>query len=325
MALLLAAAACTAGPSGDPGGTSDAGLRAEARGAKAGGAAGANIVRLLPEASDVRPWTLTGRRLSYDAATLSDYIDGAAETYLDYGFIRVVGQEYSSGSESLMCSVYEMRDAEAAFGIFSSLRSPLKRRLEVGDDGFRADAQVAFRQARYYVTVESYSPRGAGDRALETFARAVSGRIGVRSAPPPVLSRLPRRDLQPLTERLLKGRSAANELAALGGAPGAPLMDAGTIVLAGDYETAGDRWRLLVVLGAGAETVEHLRGLPGRLFTPSAGYVPVTAHAVTDTGVWMRQGRAFASQPIDGGVRLVVDATRLEAARAALVNAADSR
>jgi hypothetical protein len=310
----VAVAACTAGRSGEPGGKTEAGA-----------AAGPNIFRLLPEASDVRPWTLTDRRLSYDASTLSDYIDGAAETYLDYGFNRVASQEYSSGGESVVCSVYEMRDAEAAFGIFSSLRSPRKRRLEVGDDGFRADAQLAFWQARYYVTVETYTPRGAADRALETFARAVSGRIGVRSGPPPILSRLPPRDLRPSTDRLLKGRSAANAIAALGGAPGASLVDAGATVLAGDYETAGGSYRLLVVLAASADAVDQVRGLPGRLFTPSAGYVPAAAHRVADTNLWMRQGRAFASQPIDGGVRLVVDATRLEAARAALANDAQKR
>ncbi len=308
VALLLAVAACSTGQSAEL-----------SRGSEANAAEG--IVRLLPDASDVRPWRLTDRRLSYDASTLSDYIDGAAETYLDYGFVGVISQEYSSGAESVVCSVYEMRDPEAAFGIFSSLRSPHKQRLEVGDDAFRADAQLAFWQTHYFVTLETYTPQGSANGALETFARAISRRIGARSGLPAVMSRLPRQGLRPSTDRLLKGRTAANTLAALGADPDLPPIDAGTTVLAGDYEGVGGTYRLLVVLAGSAGGIERVRRLPGQLFTRSAGYLPVAPERGTDVTVWTRRGRAFAAQPIDGGVRLVIDAARLEEARAAIANA----
>jgi len=113
----------------------------------------------------------------YDRATLSDFIDGAAERYLSYGFSRAITQEYARGDEAVSCTIYDMASPEAAQGIFSHGLSPQKERPAIGDAAARSGFQLTFRQDRYYAVVETVASGSEANRLLETFATAISANI----------------------------------------------------------------------------------------------------------------------------------------------------
>lgn len=142
------------------------------------GADARDLQALLPAEAAVAPWKASGPATRYDRATLSNFIDGAAELYLKYGFANAITQEYVRGDDSVLCAIYEMTDSRAASGIFSNGLSPQKTRLPIGDGAARAGFQLTFWQGRYYVVVETFSTGPEADRLLDTFARVISANIG---------------------------------------------------------------------------------------------------------------------------------------------------
>ncbi len=160
-----------------------------------------------PGDADVRIGTIA----EYDAATLSNFIDGGAELFFDYGFVRAATADYGGGDAAVTCTVYEMKNAEAAFGVFSYFRGKPQDVLQLGDGGFASDLQVAFWQDRYFTTIETFSSGEQRRETLAAFARAISARIGTHATAPAVLDRLPSGALKG-SERLLRGRVAANAL-----------------------------------------------------------------------------------------------------------------
>ena len=142
----------------------------------------AGLRSLLPEAV---PGTAVGPNSApaeYDETTLANFIDGAAEVYRRYGFVRAVTADYGSGDAAITCTVYEMTDARAAFRVFSHFRGERKGTLQIGDGAFGADFQLAFWQEKYFVMVETYSTDAREAETLEAFARTVSTRIRAHGA-----------------------------------------------------------------------------------------------------------------------------------------------
>jgi len=62
------------------------------------------------------------RAESFDGSSLWGYIDGGADIYLEYGFDKVFVQEIQWQHHHFKIDIYQMKDEEAAFGIFSISR-----------------------------------------------------------------------------------------------------------------------------------------------------------------------------------------------------------
>ncbi len=146
--------------------------------ASAGSQAPARDLQALLPGAAVAPWSPDGPAAHYDQATLSNLVDGAAELFLTFGFSRAVTQEYARGDDSVSCTIYEMASPDAAQGIFAHRLSPGAEHLAMGDGAARSGFQLTFRQGRHYVVIETSTTGAEADRVLETFARAISTRIG---------------------------------------------------------------------------------------------------------------------------------------------------
>lgn len=92
-----------------------------------------DIVDLLPDPFALPGIQLAGEPEIYQGEDLFDLINGGAEIYLEYGFVKVASQNYSEmkGNSSLRVEIYEMTDPEAAFGIFSftAMGQPIKDKI----------------------------------------------------------------------------------------------------------------------------------------------------------------------------------------------------
>jgi len=134
-----------------------------------------------PEA--IPGWSAKGAMREYDAKTLYEYIDGAADLFNSYGFVRLATADYVSGAgeHAVTVEVYDMGEPLQAFGLFASERPPDVKTLGLGNQGYAGDGVVAFWQGRQYVKVSQLSGEGLDDALA--FARA--------SSPVPVLPGLP--------------------------------------------------------------------------------------------------------------------------------------
>ncbi len=264
------------------------------------GGAPAELQSLLPVEEEVAPWRLVDQPLAYDAGTLFNFINGGAEVYLEYGFEEVVSQEYGSGEDSVIATVYEMKDPTAAFGVFSYNRSPQKTLLDLGDGGFQGGFQVAFWQDRYFVLVESFSSNDTAEGALTSFSEVISKKIDTRSASPAVMGELPARDLIPGSPKLLKGRLAVRSLFFLVEGDVFELGDKDT-VLYGEYEGSAGTAKLFMVIYESPENAEGAGARLRRAFNEHEGYTRLS----TRGSLWSKENH-FVGLAVSGGTLAVV-------------------
>ena len=56
------------------------------------------VEKLLPHNPGITGWQLAGNSYHYLPENLYNYINGAADLFLSYGFVKLVGAEYTPGS-----------------------------------------------------------------------------------------------------------------------------------------------------------------------------------------------------------------------------------
>lgn len=139
-------------------------------------AAPAAAAPLKLEAKDLPGWEI-GTAETYDAKGLYGYINGGAEIYLEYGFRRVLGQRAARERHELQCDIYEMVNAEAAFGMFSTLRGRCSSTLPGTAWHCVTPEQILFAKGKYLVSVVPYDRSSETRDAAMKAARALAGRI----------------------------------------------------------------------------------------------------------------------------------------------------
>jgi hypothetical protein len=122
---------------------------------------------------------------------LWDFINGAADNYLAYGFIDLHVAEYKKGKDVIKAEIYRHSDNTMAFGIYSSERSPSFRFISLGAQGYVADGAINFFKGNYYVKIKTYSKKEKVLQAAESLAARISGLLTGEAAMPALLSQFP--------------------------------------------------------------------------------------------------------------------------------------
>jgi len=91
----------------------------------------------------------------FTPGNLWDFIDGAADNYLAFGFEELKVTEYEKGKNTIKLEIYRHKDNTEAFGIYSSEKSASFRFLNIGSQGYKADAALNFFKGKYYVKVRT--------------------------------------------------------------------------------------------------------------------------------------------------------------------------
>lgn len=158
----------------------------------------------LPDATAVPGWSLHGTAREYSPHALYEYIDGAADLYLSYGFVGLATADYVRGSQEHLLTVdlYDMGETINAFGIFTSERPREVTKLDLGNQGYSGDGVIAFWQGRQYVKVLQISGDDPADAMA--LARAVSASLPACSGLPKEFANLPTAHRLPDSERYLR-------------------------------------------------------------------------------------------------------------------------
>jgi hypothetical protein len=122
---------------------------------------------------------------------LWDFINGAADTYLAYGFVDLHIAEYKKGKNVIKLEIYRHSDNTMAFGIYSTERSPSFRFMNIGAQGYNADGAINFFKGNYYVKIRTYSKKEKTLQSAESLAFKVNGMLEGDSKMPALLSRFP--------------------------------------------------------------------------------------------------------------------------------------
>ncbi len=122
---------------------------------------------------------------------LWDYIDGAADTYLAYGFADLHVAGYKKGKNVIKLEIYRLSDNTMAFGIYSTERSPSFHYMNLGSQGYSIDGAYNFFKGNYYVKIRTYSKKENTLKSAETLAHEVADMLPGGQAMPSQLSLFP--------------------------------------------------------------------------------------------------------------------------------------
>jgi hypothetical protein len=221
-------------------------------------------------------WKLTDGPTSRAPDALFEYIDGAADLFLQFDVRELVSGTYSNGEKAeVTVDIYRHRDAVRAFGVYTQERPAGTTPIDVGIEGYGDSDHLAFVVGDSYVKLVQFG--GRDPRVLRSFASAIAGRLpGTRQAPA-VLKAFPARGKLARAERL-----AARDFLGY-----AFLHDA----VAVPYEVGGAHFRLFAIHGSDEADVR----------TMVLGYLRIAklpAESMTPTGA------ASFHDPVSGEVTL---------------------
>ncbi|MBN1222134.1 MAG: hypothetical protein JXB23_02715 [Candidatus Aminicenantes bacterium] len=147
---------------------------------------------LLPQSGEVPGWERYDDFQEYEGDDLFFYINGGAEIYHEYGFERVIVQDYKNKNEkSASLEIYAMVGPQSSYGIYSFKTTGEGQPLELGAEGKLQDYYLNFWKGKYLVTITGFDEEQETLEGLKAIACAVDARIKLsESAERPVLTEL---------------------------------------------------------------------------------------------------------------------------------------
>jgi len=152
----------------------------------------------LPKTPGFAGWHRLGEHYSYTPKTLYKYINGAADLFISYGFIKLSGAEYAFGEsnkETMIVDMYDMQNRLNAFGIFQSKKDPETGTFKIGTDGFGNEEYVFFYKNRYYVEIQVFGPANPQREVHRQLAKKIAETLPGDTRAPVELRYLPDADL----------------------------------------------------------------------------------------------------------------------------------
>lgn len=198
---------------------------------------------LLPELPD---WTLTEAPSAYLPGTLFEYIDGAAENYLSYGFRELIVGNYKKekSTASLTVEIYDMGDEIRAFGVYSSERYPESHFLKVGSQGYWEEGALNFVAGRFYVKLLCFDCGQGAELEMTNIARQVEQKAPNNGRLPLLLGLFPGEGLIANSEKFI-----------LQNVLGYGFLHHGYLA---SYRAQGQEFDLFIIQGTDAQDAENM-------------------------------------------------------------------
>ena len=155
------------------------------------------LAALFPKPGELPGWAMSQDARSYGPESLWQFIDGAADRYLAYGFEEAAASEYAqegTGSRILI-DIYRMKDPLNAYGIYTQERSPDSQFVKVGNEGYSTGTTLNFWAGSCYVKTTAFGEKAAVAGELTRLAGAVAAKVTVQGAEPAEISYFPRANL----------------------------------------------------------------------------------------------------------------------------------
>jgi len=142
----------------------------------------------------VAGWEQQGGARHFTPDNLFEYLDGSAEGYILYGLVQMQGVTCHLGHDSIVIDVFEMNDADSAYGVFTANLDPHLPIEKLGMGGQVLPRRALFCKGKYYLELAA-NPEKGQEAALRAFVSAAEKRITGRSTPPAALSWFPAANL----------------------------------------------------------------------------------------------------------------------------------
>jgi len=205
----------------------------------------------LPDGNAAWGWSKDGEPQEYEGEDLYTYIDGGAEIYQEYGFRRVIIQDYKNAKgKSVSLEIFEMETPAAAFGMFSFKRSGSGQSVALGAGAELEAYYLNFWKGRFLVTLTGFDEAPETVDGLTAVAGIVDSKIREAGKVPGLVGALPEKGLRTGSVKYLRGLLGLNNVYPFYSARGLTFAEAvrgvyenGATLLILDYGTADARAR----------------------------------------------------------------------------------
>jgi hypothetical protein len=132
----------------------------------------------LPAGSALGGYQDVGDVESYTPLTLYAYMDGGADAFAEYGLSSAWVRHYRRGSSELTVELYEMKDEEAAGGLFSYMRRPdTEGEVAPGCQGSLTGSDVRLAKGRHVLVCRNDDPMAEQVDLVRDLCARVAGGI----------------------------------------------------------------------------------------------------------------------------------------------------
>ena len=140
----------------------------------------------VPACNLVPGWSQAGAERSYDPQNLFEYMDGNAEGYLIYGFLKMQGVTCQKGDVTFVIDLSDFGDADSAYGMFASNVDGRQPTQKIGMNGQIVPRRAFFAKGRYFLEIGA-NPEGDHTPALQQWTAALDKVVpGSTSLPLPL-------------------------------------------------------------------------------------------------------------------------------------------
>jgi hypothetical protein len=136
-----------------------------------------DIQKLFPNNQNIPGWSIRDSVETYQGDDLFYYINGGADIFLEYGFIRAASCKYENASNTIHLEIYEMEDAESAFGIFSINTNEKGTPVDLGEISFAYDYYLNVWKSKYFIRCTSQKKEVGIVDTLSLFTKYVVDKI----------------------------------------------------------------------------------------------------------------------------------------------------
>jgi hypothetical protein len=189
---------------------------------------------LFPE---IEGWQKDGNPGEFQAENLYEYIDGAAENFLAYGFRQLVVQNYVNSQKHALCAeIYFHGTPENAFGIYGSEKPVAGNYFIIGSQGYSEEGVLNFISDAYYVKLNGFDFGSGGKKILEDLARKIVVAINGKNGLPETVNAFPAQGRIAHSERFIADHFLGHDFL-----PAA---------FTSDYQIQGQKFQLFIIKAA---------------------------------------------------------------------------
>lgn len=147
-------------------------------------------------------WSVQADTAVYDPDNLWEYINGAADLFVLYGFEELRSATYRTPSgEDVRAEVYRHATAADAYGMYSQERAPENRTVDCGTEGCEDAGMLNIVFGRWYLKVSA--PASVGHEALMQLAMSFDRLFGSPRGLPQEFALLPSDGRVPRSEQYI--------------------------------------------------------------------------------------------------------------------------
>jgi hypothetical protein len=135
-------------------------------------AGGTDMVTIFPS---FEGWSKKGKPDIYTPDNLFEYINGAAEVFLSYDFVKLATLTYENDKQySFVVDVYQHSSDRNGFGIYSQEKPQKGDFLKIGTQGYYEKGVLNFLKGSFYVKMSGYDLGDNDEKVLTTAAKELS-------------------------------------------------------------------------------------------------------------------------------------------------------